>query len=257
MALEVQSLGGSRYIVTFIDDSSRWTSIFTMRNKSDTFSCFKLFRAQAEKHTGAKLKSLNVIKRSAKSAEELKLLRTDNGGEYVSNEFKSYLQEHGIRHQLNVAYTSQQNGVAERMNRTLMDCIRSMLRTSSLDKKFWAESSATAEYIRNREVSRSLPHNITPYHQWIGEAPNVSHLRMFGCKCWFVTPKFKLKKLITRSKEGLMMGYFYQSKGYKIWDVESSKLVVSRDVTFNESSVHSLEVQIQTNEVTDSNVAGP
>ena len=84
--LEVQSLGGSRYFVTFIDDFSRCTSVFTMVNKSDTLSCLKIFRAQAEKHTGAKLKSLNVIKRSAKSAEELKILRTDNGGEYVSNE---------------------------------------------------------------------------------------------------------------------------------------------------------------------------
>ena len=203
------------------------------------------------------MKSLNIIKRSAKSAEELKILRTDNGGEYVSNEFKSYLQEHGIRHQLTVAYTPQQNGVAERMDRTLMDCVRSMLRTSSLDKKFWAEALATAIYIRNRVVSRCLPHNITPHHRWIGEAPNVSHLRVFGCKCWFATPKSKLVKLDSRSKEGLMMGCSTQSKGYKIWDVESSKLVVSRDVEFNESSVNSLEVQIQTNEVTDSNVAGP
>ena len=76
--LEVQSLGGSRYFVTFIDDFSRWTSIFTKRNKSDTFSCFKIFRAQAEKHTGAKLKSLNGIKRSVKPAEELKIFRTYN-----------------------------------------------------------------------------------------------------------------------------------------------------------------------------------
>ena len=105
--LEGQSLGGSRYFVTYIDDFSRWNSVFTMRNKSDTFSCFKIFRAQAEKHTRAKLKSLNVIKRSAKSAEELKILRTDNEGEYVPNEFKSYLQEHVIRQQLTVAYTPQ------------------------------------------------------------------------------------------------------------------------------------------------------
>ena len=145
--LEVQSLGESRYFGTFIDDFSRWASIFTMKNKSDTFSNFKIFRAQTEMHTGAKLKSLNVIKRSAKSAEELKILRTDNGGEYVSNEFKSYLQEHGIRHQLTVAYTPQQNGIPERMNRTLMDCVRVMLRASSLDKNFWTKAFATAVYI--------------------------------------------------------------------------------------------------------------
>ena len=79
-----------------------------MRNKSDAFSCFKIFRAQAGKHTRAKLKSLNVIKRSTKSAEELKIFRTDNGGEYISNKFKSYLQDHGIKHQLTIAHTAQQ-----------------------------------------------------------------------------------------------------------------------------------------------------
>ena len=141
------------------------------------------------------MKSLNVIKRPAKSAEELKILRTDNGEEYVSSEFKSYLQENGIRHKLTVAYTPQQTGVSERMNRTLMDCVRSMLRTSSQDKKFSAEALATAVYIRDRVVSGSLPHNITPHHRCIGEAPNVSQVRVFGCKCWFVTPKSKLKRL--------------------------------------------------------------
>ena len=143
------------------------------------------------------------------------------------------------------------------MNRTLMDCVRSMLRTSSLDKKFWAEALVTAVYIRNRVPSRSLPQNITPHHRWIGEAPNVSHLRVFGCNCWFVIPKSKLKKLDSRSKAGLMMSYSIQSKGYKIWDIESSKLVVSRDVIFNEPSVNSLELHVSTNTVTDTNVAAP
>ena len=85
--LEVPFLGGSRCFVTFAHEFSRWTSIFNMRNISDEFSCFKIFRAQAEKHTGTKVKSLNIIRRSSKSAEEFKILRTGNGGEYVSNQF--------------------------------------------------------------------------------------------------------------------------------------------------------------------------
>ena len=107
-----------------------------MRSKSDTSSCFKIFRPQAEKHTGAELKSHNVIKCSAKSAEELKVLRTDNGGQYVSNEFNTYLREHGIQHQLTVACAPQQNEVAERLNRTLMDYVQSMFLASSRGKKF-------------------------------------------------------------------------------------------------------------------------
>ena len=255
--LEVPSLGGSRYFVTFIDDFSRWTSLYTMKTKSETFSCFKKFHAYAEKHTGARIESLNVVKRSSKSAEELKALRTDNGGEYISLEFKSYLQEHGIQHQLTVAYTPQQNGVAERMNRTLLDCVRSLIHTAQLDKNFWAEALSTAVHIRNRVTSRSLPHNTTPYQRWMGKIPDLSYLRVFGCKCWFVIPKARVKKLDARSKEGLMMGYSNQSKGYKIWDIEASKLIISRDVTFDERSVESLAIDIPTSDATGSNVAVP
>ena len=130
------------------------------------------------------------------------------------------------------------------MNRTLLDCVRFMLRTSSVDKTVWAEALTTSVYIRNRVVSRSLPHIITPYRFWIGVKPNISHLRVFRHKYWFVTPKSKLKKLDYRSKEELMTGYTTQSEGYKIWDVESSKLVVSGDVVFNKSSVDSLGIYI-------------
>ena len=255
--IEVPSLGGSRYFVTFIDDFSRWTSLYTMKAKSETFSCFQRFHAEAERHTGAKISSVNVIKRTSKTADQLKTLRTDNGGEYISNEFKTYLQDHGIRHQLTVAYTPQQNGVAERMNRTLMDCVRSLLHTAQLEKKFWAEALATAVYIRNRVISRSLPKNTTPYQRWMGQTPDLSNLRVFGSKCWFVLPKIKVQKLDARSKEGIMIGYSQQSKGYKIWDPESSSLVVSRDVTFDENSVDSLEIPLPTSNCSASDVAVP
>ena len=255
--IEVPSIGGSRYFVTFIDDFSRWTSLYTMKKKSDTINCFKAFHAYAEKHTGARLKNFNVIHRSRKGAEELKTLRSDNGGKYISNEFKSYLQQHDIQHQLTVEYTPQQNGVAERMNRTLMDCVRSMLQTAKLNKKFWADAMSTSVYIRNRVVSRSLPKNVTPHHRWIGEAPDLSHLPVFGCKCWFVIPKTKITELDPRSAEGLMMGYSTQTKGYKIWNTETSRLVVSRDVTFDESSVDPETIVLTVTEEDINNIVVP
>ena len=94
--IEVPSLGGSRYFVTFIDDFSRCTTLYTMKAKSETFASFKKFHIQAEKHTGSQIDKLNVIKRSNKSMDEIKALRTDNGGEYISNDFKSYFQQHGF-----------------------------------------------------------------------------------------------------------------------------------------------------------------
>ena len=215
-SLEIPSLGGSRYFITFIDDYSRWTSLYTMRAKSETLDCFEKYHACAERHAGAEIGSVNFIKGTNKTAEELKALRTDNGSGYLSNEFKSYLQEDGIQHQLTVAYTPQLNSVVERMNRTLVDCVRSLLHLAQLDKKFWAEALGTAVYIRNRVISRSLPKNTAPYHLCMGESPHLSHLRVFGSKCWYIVPKSKVKNLDARSGTGLIMGYSSQSKGYKI-----------------------------------------
>lgn len=215
-----------------------------MKRKSDTFSCFKKFHALAETHTGSNVKKVNLIKRTQHNREQLTALGTDNCGEYLSHAFKEYLENHGIHHQLTIAYTPQQNGVAERMNRTLMDLIRSMLQTASLEKSFWAEALSTAVYIRNRVLSRSLPEHITPHHRWFHKPPNISHVRVFGCQCWYVVPKKDVKKLDPRSREGVMVGYSSQSKGYKIWDTGFKKFVLSRDVTFHESFNDSSKVTV-------------
>ena len=144
--LEVQSIGGARNFVSFIDDYSKWTVMYFMRRKSEVLACFKLFRALVEKHTSATIGNLNVQEYhgdDATDADELavKVLRSDNGGEYLSNDFKQYLSENGIHHQLTVAYTPQHNGVAERMNRTLLDLVRSMLHHKSLPKHFGLKHS--------------------------------------------------------------------------------------------------------------------
>ena len=181
-----------------------------MRRKSDVLACFKLFRALAEKHTSAANGNLNVQDYHSDGtvdADELavKVLRSHNGDEYLSNDFKQYLSENGIHHQLTVAYTSQQNGVAERINKTLLDLVRSMLHHKSLPKHFWAEALATAVYVRNRVTSRSLPSNITPYHLWFGKAPDLSHMRVFDAQCWYVVPKKDVQKLDARTPEALMI----------------------------------------------------
>ncbi len=233
--MEVPSLGGSLYFITFIDDFSKWTTVYTMKKKSGALPCFIKFHKMAEKHTGNKLLKVNIIRRKPGTIDQIKVLRTDNGGEYVSNKFKSYLEEHGIVHQTTIAYTPQQNGVAERMNRTLIDLVRSMLHDANLDKKFWAEALNTAVYIRNRVVSSSLPQRSTPHHQWFGSTPDLSHCRVFGSKCLYVLPKTKLRKLDPRSHEARFLGYLENTKGYKLWDVETGRCAISRDVTFRES----------------------
>ncbi len=188
--LEVQSVRGSRNFITFIDEFSKWTVAYTVHRNSDSLSCFTKYHKYAEAHTGAKVKKIYVLARLSNSCSRLKALRTDNGAEYLSTEFNNYLAENGIEHQLTVAYTSQQNGVAERMSRTLIDLVRSLLHSKGLGKRFWGEALSTAEYIRNRVTTRSLPSNITQFHLWMGKAPDL-----------FASPHIRLQMLVRCPKE--------------------------------------------------------
>ena len=224
--LQVPSLGGARYFVTFTDDRSGWATIFTMRKKSEVFDMYKRFEQFSERQT----------------ERRIKVLRTDRGGEYMSNAFHKYLAQRGIVQQLSTVETPQQNGVAERLNRTLLDLVRSMLHAKNLPKQFWAEALATAVYIRNRVTSKAIESDKTPHHLWKGLAPNLAHLRVFGSKCWYKIPPSKVRKLDERAREAIMIGYADTSKAYKLWDVEQNKVVVSRDVTFDESIVPEVSI---------------
>ena len=123
------------------------------------------------------------------------------------------------------------------MNRTLLDLVRSMPHHKSLPKHFWAEALATAVYVRNHVTSRSLLSNITPYHLWFGKAPDLSQTRVFVSQYWYVVPKKDVQKLNARTREALMMRLFgLRVKVISYRMLMLGSFVVSRDVTFNESS---------------------
>ncbi|KAE9338286.1 hypothetical protein PF008_g12130 [Phytophthora fragariae] len=113
-----KSKGGARFVVTFIDDYSRYVSVYMLKSKAEVLKYFDNFRQLAETQTGS----------------TLKCLRTDNGGEYVSKRFNQFCANHGIVHQTTTPYTPQQNGLAERMNRTIVERARSMLYYQQVDK---------------------------------------------------------------------------------------------------------------------------
>lgn len=217
--MEIRSKGGARYFVTFIDDKSRWLTVYLLHRKSDCFDAFQRFLRLAETQTGCKLRQL----------------RSDGGGEYFSNEFSSFLEDRGIQRQTTCAYTPQQNGVAERMNRTLKDHVRAMLLHNSTPSEFWAEALSCAAYIRNRLTSRAIPAGTTPYELWHGWKPNVAHLRTFGSTCWYKLPTKHLQALDSRAAQAIMLGYATSQKAYKLWDLTNEKIVVSRDVVFEET----------------------
>jgi len=114
-------------------------------------------------------------------------LRTDNGKEYMSSELKDYLRKEGIQHQLRVPDTPQQNGVAERKNRSLTESAKSMLLNADLDNRFWGEAILTAAYLQNRITSHCI--DKTPFELFLREKPDLSHIKVFGSKVYSLIPK--------------------------------------------------------------------
>ncbi|KAI5328290.1 hypothetical protein L3X38_027687 [Prunus dulcis] len=152
--MQIASMSENRYFLLFIDDHTRMAWVYFLRNKSNAFECFKKFKTMTELQSGHKVKSL----------------RSDRGGEFMSNEFLACCSEAGIQRQLTVAYSPQQNGVVERKNRTVIEMAKSMLHEKSLPYEFWAEAVHTAVYLLNRCPSKSLE-KMTPFEAYTGRKP--------------------------------------------------------------------------------------
>jgi transposase InsO family protein len=144
--MQTRSLGGAYYFLIFIDDRTRYTWVYFMRKKSDVFEYFKKFKNMVEKQTG----------------KSIKILRSDQGGEYTSGAFIRYCKNNGIQQQFTVPHTPQQNGVAERKNRTLVECACSILKGKNIFNGFWAEAISTVVYLKNRSPTKLLEHK-TPF----------------------------------------------------------------------------------------------
>ena len=219
-----KSLGGGEYFLTFVDDHTRCVWVYIMKKKDEVFKWFREWKAQVEKSTSKKVKTL----------------RTDNGGEYTSTEFEAYLVSEGIRHEVTIPHTPQQNGVSERLNRTLVECVRTMLADSKLPHRFWAEALSTAVYLRNRSPTKALE-GITPFEAWHGRKPDVSALRVFGCCAYVHIPKVERRKLDVKTRKCILLGYGKRQKGYRLYDLTRDKVIHGRDVLFNESSTPGIQ----------------
>ncbi|CAL1391452.1 unnamed protein product [Linum trigynum] len=213
------SISGCRYMVTFIDDYSRYVWVAFMKEKSETFMKFKEFKEKVEAELGRRIK----------------VLRTDNGGEYKSDEFYDYLKRHKIRRQLTCPRTPQQNGVAERKNRHLAEVVRSMLHAKNVPGRFWAECMKTAVYITNK-LPQARFGFISPFEKIWKMKPTVSHLRVFGCVCYVLVPEQERSKFDKKAKRCIFLGYDSERKGWRCYDPTTNKAMVSRNVVFDEAS---------------------
>ena len=189
------------------------------------------------KHKNEVFKKYKEFETATTGGGDLKIatLRSDNGGEYLSGEFKEYLEHKGVHHELTVPYSPEQNGVAERMNRTLLESARTMIAHAGLPDSYWAEAVATAAYVRNRSPTRALKVASTPYEAWYGRKPNIGHLRVFGCVAYAHIPDVARQKLDKKAERFRFIGYSIASKGYRLIDDKTKRVVIRRDVVFNET----------------------
>lgn len=222
--------GGRRYFLTFIDDYSRYSIVYVLRNKSEALKKFEEYVEMAKTQFGRKPK----------------ILRSDRGGEFNGKHFKKFLARNGIIGQLTAPYSPQQNGVAERKNRYLVEMARCMLIDSGLDHRFWGEAIVTANYLQNRLPSRIIEG--TPYYQWFGRKPSLEHIHPFGVTVYCHIPSEKRSKLDNKAVKLKFVGYSEVSKAYRLLDVNTGKITISRDVTFLDSGEPTMQIETQQDE---------
>jgi len=218
--LEQKSIGGSRYFVTFIDDKSHFKWIYFMEFKNELYPIFRKF--------------ILMVKNQFEKI--IKAIRSDNGSEYLSSDFQSIINEFGILHQRTMIYSPQQNGVAERLNRTIMDMTRTMLVDSNLPKILWAEAANTSIYLLNRTYNQKIKES--PYKFVHRRNSDIMNFKIFGCKVIIQIPTEKRKKLDNHGESGFFVGYDYQDDGYRIYLLEKNIITRSRDVVFFENVFH-------------------
>lgn len=221
--LKQPAYDGSMYFVTFTDDFSRATKVYCIKYKSDACEKFVDYVAMCEALHGHKIARL----------------RADNGGEYISGEFKRFCKQKGIQIEYTTPYNPEMNSIAERVNRTLEEKARAMIISSEMDRKFWNEAILSAAYIKNRSPTSAIGEQFqtkTPAEIWHGHKPDISGFRIFGSICYNHIPRERRDKLDAKSEKCIMLGYA-SSHSYRLWNIDKNKLIIGRNVTFNENSV--------------------
>ncbi|GJX59527.1 putative ribonuclease H-like domain-containing protein [Tanacetum coccineum] len=214
----VSSLMHKKYCLVVTDDFSRFSWVFFLRTKDETSEILKNFIKEIE----------NLVDK------KVKIIRSDNGTEFKNHVMDEFCREKGIKREYSVARTPQQNGVAERKNRTLIEAARTMLADSKLPTTFWAEAVSTACYVQNR-VLVVKPHNKTPYELFKGIKPAIGFMKPFGCHVTILNTLDKLGKFEGKSDEGFFVGYSLSSKAFRVYNIRTRKVQENLHVGFLEN----------------------
>jgi transposase InsO family protein len=217
---KIEGRKGERYFISIIDDYSRRVAVYPIREKSEVPEILKRHINRAERFIGYKVKAI----------------RSDNGTEFVNKNLDSFCNQLGIKHELTNVYTPEQNGVPERFNQTILDCVRTILCESGLDKSFWPEAMLYFTYTWNRVCHKDQEK--TPFELYGGAKPSVRHLKPFGSIAYTGIPRQNRGKLDAKARKGVLVGYAFRTKGYRVWIPESDKIIETINIAFKEDSFY-------------------
>ncbi|GKD94612.1 putative ribonuclease H-like domain-containing protein, partial [Tanacetum coccineum] len=215
--VSVESINKKKYCLVVTDDFSRFSWVFFLATKDETAEILCKFIIGLENQLNHKVK----------------IIRCDHGTEFKNHTMNELCAKKGIKREFSVARTPQQNGVAERKNRTLIEAARTMLADSLLPIPFWAEAVNTACYVLNR-VLVTKPQNKTPYELLIGKLPSISFMRPFECPLTILNTLDPLGKFDGKSDEGYLLGYSTTSKAFRVYNKRTKRVEENLHIDFLE-----------------------
>jgi hypothetical protein len=212
-----KSTCGEKYFMLIVDDYTRLTWVYFLKEKSEVFEKFKTYKALVESEIDLKIKCL----------------RSYIGGEFTSKEFIHLCENHSIKRYFSSLRNPQHNGVVERKNITVQEDARTMLNESKLPKQLWRDEIYTTVHILNRAELKHN-HEKTLYELWFDRTSSVKHFRIFGSKCYIKNDGDNLGKFYPRSDEGILLGYSYNKKSYSCYNLRLLKIVESANVKIDD-----------------------
>lgn len=216
------SLTKDLYYVIFVDEYTHMMAMYSMKRKSDVYECARSYFIQCERFF------------QNRGGYKPVTLRTDNSSGYMSSKLQSFLKTHGIAHQNSATCSTYPNAVSKRAVRTIKEKSLAMMFDASVPICFWAQAVACATYLLNRLPSTAIGYQM-PYERWYKSLPNLDHLRPFGCLAHArIREQPRSSAWSLRTITGIMVGYTQNDNEYRIFDLDSGRIVVSQDVEFDE-----------------------
>ncbi|GKB62114.1 retrovirus-related pol polyprotein from transposon TNT 1-94, partial [Tanacetum coccineum] len=212
-----QTISHNKYTLVIVDEYSRYTWVFCLKKKSDAADCIMSFIR--------KMENLNEVR--------VKELRSDNGTEFRNHKLEEFCDEKGISQNFSSPCTPEQNGVAERRNRTLIEAARTMLNSAKLPKQFWGEVVNTSSYTQNRSIIVKR-HGKTSYDVFSGRSPDISFFYMFGCPVHIHNHRDHLGKFDEKADDGFFLGYSLVAKAFRVFNIRRQEMEETVHVTFSE-----------------------